>query len=246
MFRLLSRSCSVVLPPLGAPRCPRSPSCPVHLLRIHPSFGCGPTAGCVFPVPTEMRLKLLLSCRSGGWGTAFSWRGGGGRASELPALSRARAVSILHPRTIALTPKAQSPRDSAAPANASGSVPVRPDSSCSPPPPFILSGGSGCQVRSGGCGAPCPPPTPWHVGPLGTAVPMQGAWGRRQPGTRWSSGTQSILSWGCRPCTRWGGCDSSIRSSPDLLTKAELFLKSSHSAKFASAARPAAAARRRG
>lgn len=48
------------------------------------------------------------------------------------------------------------------------------------------------------------------------------------------------------PGEGWGGCDSSIWSSPDLLTKAELFLKSSHSAKFASAARPAAAARRRG
>lgn len=199
----------------------------------------------VFPGPTEVRLSLLLSCRSGGWGTAFSCRGGGGRANELPALSRARAVSILHPRTIALTSEARSPRDSAAP-NANGSVPARPDSSCSPPP-LILPGPTDTWGLPGEVWGMRSPVSP-HLG----ACRTPGDSGARAGGTgtsvvqRHPEHPELGLPPVHAPGEGWGGCDSSIWSSPDLLTKAELFLKSSHSAKFASAARPAAAARRRG
>lgn len=125
-----------------------------------------------------------------------------------------------------------------------GSVPARPDSPhvCPPPAPALGMRIWGIATRCGFWGSGVGDaghrvPSLGDVQPLGTVMLAKGPW-------------SSVPGWGCQraPGSRGGpaGCHYSIWSNPDLLTKAELFLKSNHSAKFASAARPAAAARCRG
>ena len=133
-----------------------------------------------------------------------------------------------------------------------GSVPACPDSSRSspryPPSPGDASLGHHCRqqllgsvLEEAGWGMQS------IVSPMRCSTPGDSDGGE---GGRGPASARCIPGWGCQqaPGSRGGlgGCDYSIWSNPDLLTKAELFLKSNHSAKFASAARPAAAARRRG
>lgn len=130
-----------------------------------------------------------------------------------------------------------------------GSVPVHSHSSCSSPllPPQPL----GCELRAPPAAAAAFGGS--RVGDAAHCVPCETFNPRRQrhcPRRRGPASTRHIPGWGCQraPGSRGGlgGCDYSIWSNPDLLTKAKLFLKNNHSAKFTSAARPAAAARRRG
>lgn len=87
--------CQLPIPP-GVPQSPHS--LPV---RFIPSSSITPLRSqcwCIFPIPNQTWLNLLLFCCSSGWGTAFScWRGG---SAELPVLPH---VSISHPCTNALT-----------------------------------------------------------------------------------------------------------------------------------------------